>query len=276
MPYEGCRFLPREGTTAEGYALAGYDRALQAVAERLRGALGKRCPKIVGLEPFTIQRGRVASYVTPEVLPRLDALAFHLYGSGVADADQSAFHRRLREQRAAFPKTPLLQTAFLEGDTFVKLASQIHDTLTVGEASGYFIWMASRSFQSPSGAMVYFDPVSGVIERRERFYAVKHWSAFVGEGWSRAEAECPDSELRLSAFVQPRQRQAVAVFLNPTGGEKKIALAPPPGYTASEIFRSSQGEDGERWRPLGPLPADNLAVLPRRSMATVRFFAKES
>lgn len=141
---------------------------------------------------------------------------------GADKADQTQFHTALKAQRAAFPNTPLLQTEFLEGDTFVKLATQIHDTLVIGEASGYFIWMASRSFQSPSWAMVYLDPVSGVIERRERFYAMKHYSAFVGEGWNRIE--------------------------------------------------SSQGEDGERWRPLGKLPADTLMTLPRRSLATIRFF----
>lgn len=277
VSYEGCRFLPTEGKTREGYELAGYDKALAAVAERVGKTLGKNAPKIVGPEPFTIQvdgsgKGRVQSYVTPDVLARLDALAFHIYGSGAERADQTPFHNALRAQRAAFPKTPLMQTEFLEGDTFIKLATQIHDTLVIGEASAYFIWMASRSFHTPSWGMVYFDPNTGVIERRERFYAMKHYSAFVGEGWSRIEAACADPEIRLSAFVQPQQRQAVAVFLNPTDKEKKVALTPPLGYNSSEIFRSSQGEDGERWRPLGKLPPDSTVTLLKRSLVTVRFF----
>jgi glucuronoarabinoxylan endo-1,4-beta-xylanase len=277
VSYEGCRFLPTEGKTREGYELAGYDKALAAVSDLIRKTLGRSAPKIAGPEPFTIQvdgsgKGRVQSYVTPDVLARLDALAFHIYGSGAEKTDQTQFHNALKAQRAAFPKTPLMQTEFLEGDTFLKLATQIHDTLVIGEASAYFIWMASRSFHSPSWGMVYFDPNTGVIERRERFYAMKHYSAFVGESWSRVEAECADPEIRLSAFVQPKQKQAVAIFLNPTDKEKKIALTPPLGYTQSEIFRSSQGEDGERWRPLGKLPADGTLTLLKRSLVTVRFF----
>ena len=277
VSYEGCRFLPTEGKTREGYSLAGYDKALAAVADLIRKTLGRSAPKITGPEPFTIQldgsgKGRVQSYVTPDVLAHLDALTFHIYGSGAEKADQTPFHNALKAQRAAFPKTPLMQTEFLEGDTFIKLATQIHDTLVVGEASAYFIWMASRSFHTPSWGMVYFDPNTGVIERRERFYAMKHYSAFIGEGWSRVEAECADSDIRLSAFVQPQQKQAVAVLLNPTDKEKKVALTPPLGYNSSEIFRSSQGEDGERWRPLGKQPTDSLVTLPKRSLATVRFF----
>jgi O-glycosyl hydrolase len=277
VPYEGCRFLPTEGTTREGYALAGYDKTLTAVATLLRQKLGKNTPKITGPEPFTVQVngqgiGRVQSYVSPSVLSQLDAITFHIYGSGAERVDQTQFHNALKAQKSAFPGTPMLQTEFLEGDTFIKLATQIHDTLVVGEASGYFIWMASRSFATPGLAMVYFDPITGAIEKRERFYAMKHYSAFVGEGWNRVETECGDTEIRLSAFVQPTQKQAVAVFINPTDKEKKVTLASPSGYNNSEVFRSSQGEDGEHWRPLGTLDKNTPLTLLKRSMITVRFF----
>lgn len=277
VSYEGCRFLPSEGKTREGYELAGYDKALTAVSELLRQTLGKSAPKITGPEPFTIQldgsgKGRVQSYVTPEVLAKLDALVFHIYGSGAERADQTQFHNALKAQRAAFPSKPLLQTEFLEGDTFIKLATQIHDTLVIGEASGYFIWMASRSFHTPSWGMVYFDPNTGVIERRERFYAMKHYSAFVGEGWSRIEATCDDPEVRVSAFIQPKRNEVVVVLLNPGATEKKVTLTPPAGLSQSESFRSSQGEDGERWRPLGKLPDDATVTLLKRSLVTVRFY----
>jgi hypothetical protein len=101
---------------------------------------------------------------------------------------------------------------------------------------------------------------------------MKHYSAFVGGGWNRVEAACDDADIRISAFAQPAQKQAVVVFINPTEKEKKVTLMPPVGYTNSEIFRSSQGEDGEHWRPLGVLGKNTPLTLLKRSMITVRWF----
>jgi hypothetical protein len=111
------------------------------------------------------------------------------------------------------------------------------------------------------------------VERRERFYAVKHFSAFVGEGWSRVDADCADSELKTSAYIGPGGTSLVAVLINPTRTERRVTLQPDGGFEGAEsqVYRSTEGESGERWRGLGALPADRSVTLPPRSVATIRW-----
>jgi len=292
VSYEGCRFLPTEGKDEKGYEIAGYDRALDAVSTRLADRFGATAPKIVGPEPFTIQIGgdgknRVQNFVDPTTLPgqvslsHLFGVSFHIYGSGAGEADPAKFNAALNSVRDAYRTPPvakpLFQTEFLEGDTFLALGSLIHDSLTRADASAYFVWMLARSTKSPGLAMVYFNPDTGTVEKRERFYAMKHYSAFVGEGWHRISADCGNPNLKLSAFLSPDQNALVAVLINPTGGEQKVSLQPTgSAFTSATTaaFRSSQGEDGERWRDLGALPAGNVVTLTRRSMVTVKFTRK--
>jgi O-glycosyl hydrolase len=126
-------------------------------------------------------------------------------------------------------------------------------------------------------ALVYYNPYDGSVERRERFYAVKHFSAFVGEGYHRIEADSSDPAIQLSAYIGPNGGPLVAVLINPTGTERRIRLALEGGRyqdskqdAKTEVYRSTEGESGERWRDLGALGADNMVTLPPRSVATIK------
>ena len=97
------------------------------------------------------------------------------------------------------------------------MAGIINDTFTLGDASAYLVWIAARDAHGPGYALVYFNPTDGSVERRERFYAVKAFSEFVGEGWHRVDADCPaDPALKLSAYIGPNRGDLVAVLINPT------------------------------------------------------------
>jgi O-glycosyl hydrolase len=293
VSYEGCRFLPSEGIGVEGFPYAGYDRALIAVSDRLNSALGKDAPRIIGPETFTIRTEKDTNHLTKfidpttetgkSILSRLYGVSFHIYGSGAEAPETSTFHTALNTVRDAYRSNgvdkPLFQTEFLEGDTMMALAGMIHDTFTYGDASAYFVWILARSVNQPGYAMVYYNPYDGSVERRERFYAVKHFSAFVGEGYHRIETECADASVKLSAYISADKKRLVTVAINPTGQEKRVQLTPDGTAFASAttaIYRSTQGESGERWRAVGPLPTDRTVVLPPRSIATVTFDAKAS
>ncbi len=288
ISYEGCRFLPSEGRGSNGFEFAGYDQALEAVHKRITESFGKQAPKIVGPETFTIRiensgRDHLQEFLdpaTPEgkgVLKNLFGISYHIYGSGTNDADKSKFPRALESVRKAFNPDgkgyPIFQTEFLEGNNLTDVASYISDTMTVGGASAYMVWISARNAQGPGFALVYFNPYDGSVERRERFYAVKHFSAFVGEGWSRVEADCSDPSLKLSAFVGPKNAQLVTVVVNPSGQPVKIEVKlDDPNWlkAGSNLFRTVEGEGGERWRDLGPLPNDRIITLPPKSVVTVR------
>lgn len=284
VSYEGCEFLPTEGSGKGGAQFAGYDRALAAVADRLN-ALGKDSPRILGPETFTIKtdsdgRSHVQKYVDPTTeagrssLSRLFGVSFHIYGSGAESPDPAQFHRFLADIRETYlpdwKGKPLFQTEFIHGPSLTALAGQIHDCFTIGEVSAYFVWILARGLHQPGFALVYYNTQDGSVERRERFYAVKHFSAFVGEGWTRVESVFDDPEVKVSAYVGPG-RQLSVVLINPTKAERRVALQPDGGYAAATVYRSTEGEDGEKWRELGALPADRTVELPPRSVATVHY-----
>jgi len=284
VTYEGCEFLPTEGTGKNGYSFAGYDRALAAVSDRLSGALGVQAPKIVGPETFTISGDHVKNYVDPTTpagkatLARLFGVSFHIYGSGASTPDQTEFHGLLEKLRSTFQpdgnSKPLFQNEFLEGASLTSVASMISDTFTIGNASAYLVWMSARNASQAGYALVFFNPYDGSVERRERFYAVKHFSEFVGEGWRRIEAESGDPSVRLSAYLKADRSQLVAVLVNATDQEKKVALNPDGTDFANSktaSFRSSEGDGGERWHELGALGADHVITLTPHSVVTVKF-----
>lgn len=291
--YEGCLFLPTEGTDAKGHAAAGYDRALAAVSDRLTGALGAQTPKIIGPETFSIKTSpndpnHVIRFVDPATatgradLARLFGVSFHLYGAGATGAaavnNPTLFKTSLNSIRDAYRTggvdKPLFQTEFLEGDTLTTVAGLISDTFTEADAGAYLVWIAARNAQGPGYALVYYNPADGSIERRERFYAVKAFSEFVGEGWRRVDADCGDPAVKLSAYIGPASRDLVAVLINPTGQERRVALTADGDAfqnATTAAYRSSEGEAGEHWRELGALPAGNVVTLIPRSVVTVKF-----
>ena len=292
--YEGCLFLPVEGANPKGDKIAGYDRALAAVSDRLMGALGASAPKIVGPETFSLKTStgnpnHVLNYINPEgatgkaELSRLFGVSFHIYGAGAAGGeggpDPARFKTGLNQVREAYradgADKPLFQTEFLEGDSLTSVAGIISDTFTEGDVSAYLVWIAARSVKQPGGyALVYYNPDDGSVERRERFYAVKAFSEFVGEGWHRVAADCGDPGLKFSAYVGPHAGDLVTVLVNPTGQPHRVTLAPDgDAYrdAATAVYRSSEGEVGEHWHELGALPSGNVVTLTPRSVVTVRF-----
>src|SRR5271166_2591026 len=102
----------------------------------------------------------------------------------------------------------------------------IHATFVYGGGSAYLVWILARSVNQPGFALVYYNPYDGSVERRERFYAVKHFSAFVGEGYHRVDADCSDPALKLSAYVGPDGGPLIAVVINSTAEERRIRLVP--------------------------------------------------
>lgn len=291
--YEGCVFLPTEGTTPTGIALAGYDQALTTVSRRLTSALGAQAPKIVGPETFSLKTSpndpnHVTKFIDPaspvgkEALSHLFGISFHIYGTGAvgneAVRNPALFQTALNEVRDAYRTAgvdkPLFQTEYLEGESLTAVAGIISDMFTKGDVSAYLVWISARSVVGPGYGLVYFNPTDGSIERRDRFYAVKAFSEYVGEGWHRVETRCDNAALKLSAYIGPQKRDLVVVLINPTGQAQRATVAPDDSRFKNakiDIHRSSEGESGERWRDLGKYPADGVVTLLPRSVVTIHF-----
>jgi glucuronoarabinoxylan endo-1,4-beta-xylanase len=295
--YEGMKFLPTEGIGRGGFHFAGYDRAIAAVQPRLQGAFGAETPKIVGPETFTLQvndKGilNVRPYADPatpqgrETLSHLWGISFHFYGSGAGPKDNDPGQKRFQNALTVAAKTyhdpqhkidkPLFQTEYIEGDTLTKLGGIMHESLTKGEVGAYLVWVLTRKYDPSSSMLVSFSlDGSREIRRHDRFWAMKHFSYFVGEGWRRVEAEVTDPEVKLSAYRSPSGGSLVAVAINPTDTPRRVVFAPDgAGFKsggAAETYRSTEGDAGEHWHKLGPLAPGQAVEMPPKSMVTLRF-----
>lgn len=298
--YEGMKLLPTEGIGRGGYPFAGYDRALAAVHKRLTGEFGAATPKIVGPETFSLQVNpngvlNLRPYADPttpkgrETLSQLWGVSFHLYGSGAGPKDNDPDQKRFHTALAAAAKTyhdpehgiekPLFETEYTEGDTLTRLGSIMNDTLTTGEAGAYLVWLLTRKYDPTSSMLVSFLLDGGKdIRRHDRFWAMKHFSYFVGEGWRRVDADTSDAQIKLSAYRSPSGDSLVAVAVNPTDTARSLRFSPDgAGFDrlgAAEAYRSTEGDSGEHWRSLGPIAYGQTVEMPPRSMLTLRFLKR--
>lgn len=285
VTYEGCEFVGTEGQKKDGFELAGYSEALAATHTRIASEFGKDAPGITGPENFTIRLdsgdSQVKRYLDPETawgkqsLSLLSNISFHIYGNGAEAADPTRYRAALgrlkevyRDYKAA---KPLMETEFLEGVDLVQQASMISDAFVYGDVSAYFVWIIARGVHQPGNALVYYNLSDGSVERRGRFYAVKHFSQFIGEGWHRVEAAVPNDGLRVSAFRKDDGKEAALVLVNPTASPVTLKIpASLAGFGLPKLYRSSETEAGEKFRELGEVKDGTVLLLPR-SVATLHW-----
>ncbi|MBC8134811.1 MAG: hypothetical protein H8F28_02870 [Fibrella sp.] len=174
---------------------------------------------------------------------------------------------------------PLFQTEYIEGDTLTKLGNIMHESLTTGENSAYLVWVLTRKYDPSSSMLVSFSLDGGKeIRRHDRFWAMKHFSYFVGEGWRRVDATISDPAVKLSAYRSPAGTALVTVAVNPTDTPQKVIITTVgTGYDrmpAVEAYRSTEGDAGEHWHSIGSVPPGQTVEMPPKSMLTLRFMKK--
>jgi O-glycosyl hydrolase len=113
--------------------------------------------------------------------------------------------------------------------------------------------------------------LDGSVERRGRFYAIKHFSNFIGAGWHRVDASTTDADVRVSAYKKDDNSEAALVLVNP--GTKPLTFKLPPaaiGFKNPKLYRSTETEAGEKFRELGEVK-DGVVTLLGRGVATLHW-----
>jgi glucuronoarabinoxylan endo-1,4-beta-xylanase len=289
--WESCLFKPHETTDEKGMAYAGYDKALDAVARRLRSL--PKAPKLLGPETLGLDGGSVQNYLGPKdsaTIGSLYGVAHHLY-SGGTHQDPDTFIPALHAVRDAYPNQPRWMTEFGRSDGF-QTAWCIHNCLTEEDAVAYVYW---AGIWPGEDTLIRIDnpfrprdtwKMSNGFEPTDRYYGLKHFSYFVGPGYKRVDARASDPSLKVSAFISPDRSRLVMVALNTSttapaslslslhGFSTRAASAiyrsvlPPPAVTPTQGEKVGTNGPGERFQSLGPLPHDGHIFLPPRSIVT--------
>jgi hypothetical protein len=115
----------------------------------------------------------------------------------------------------------------------MNLAKLMHNALTVEEVSAYLYW--ELFWASPSGLVSLTSPTPTI---NSIYYAFKHYSYFTDPNWQRVDANTNSSNLRISAFISPNNRQLSAIILNTSTSDINLSLS----------FNGFNIADGNVWR----------------------------
>lgn len=214
--WEGCVFQPSE---VGGYP--GYDRALEAVAERF--AELDAAPRLLGPESARIHEQRVESYYDQLDPTLLYGVAHHLYGGDWQNPD--SFLDPMQGVRLAVDPLPIFQTEYATGEG-------TPDPLLYG---GFEIaWlMANSLLESNAASFIYWEliwPGSGLVALtqegyviRDQYHAMRHFSRYTDPGDVRVGADSSSSFLRTTAFLSEEDRLTV-VLLNVGARPQDVTL----------------------------------------------------
>lgn len=264
---DACRLLPTEGTTelnGKEIRLAGYLEAAQAVLDEIKDLPDP--PRLYGPETTTLNAVPRYEPVLAEGL--LAAVAIHMYGANVENPrrDEMNVVRAL----AAEYDLPVFQSeAMNEG---LETATLIHTAMVEGNATVYL----QNDFVSPVGAL---DPNQNAFIQLEEegytiqgpYYAMQHFSAHTGPGWTRVFAAAEKGGLLTSAWIAPDEEALTVVLVN-TGTEPLVADLDldeeRKTLTSSSVTQTVYTPSLEH-KNLGALPKDGRIEIPAQSTVTV-------
>lgn len=271
-PWNSCIFSPSEAVDTN---IAAYDKAFEAVWQKLNASMGSNMPKM--LAPETSSLGNAKRYIQYlEGLSHFYGYATHLYDcSGCGSApdrfipSMSSFNNFVMQHI----NKPIFQTEFEDGPTpwanAISAALVIHNALTVEKVSAYLYW---DLFWGPGTALVSMnDSTSYTI--KPTYYTFKQYSAFIHAGWQRVEASTDNTGLRISAYISPDNKKLTAVIINTTDSTNISFNLSINNFSISkgEIYRSSQNENCAL---IGNYNGKTPLEVPANSVTTLSLTAK--
>jgi O-glycosyl hydrolase len=264
--YESCKFLPTETSS-----YAGYDKAFEAVYQKLNSAMGPNMPKM--LAPETIGFGGAQAYINSLIdVNHVYGYAHHLYSDGDYDYPDS-FVPGMQNFASLNSYKPLLQTEYakLTGttsdfDAAMNMARHIHNSLVYEGVCSYFYW---DLFWGVDGGLVTF-PTYGSSSYiiNPTYYVFKHYSKFTDPGWYLVGSSINSGNLRITAFKSPDNTKLTLVVLNKSNALDVYILLSLAGFNsaASAVYRSSATE---HWAYMGTFNPSQHLRCPKQSITTI-------
>jgi glucuronoarabinoxylan endo-1,4-beta-xylanase len=243
-PWESCIFTASETLDTN---IAAYDKAFEAVWQKLNVSMGANMPKM--LAPETSSLGNAKRYIQYlEGQNHFYGYATHLYDcSGCGSApdrfipSMGSFSNFVAQHR----NKPVFQTEFEDGAgtwaNAINTALVMHNSLTITNAAAYLYW---DLFWTPGTALVSMND-SNSYTIKPSYYTFKQYSAFIDADWQRVEASTDNTGLRISAYISPDNKKLTAIIINTTDSTNISLDLSVKNFTISkgEIYRSSQNEN---------------------------------
>jgi glucuronoarabinoxylan endo-1,4-beta-xylanase len=278
--WDSCVFHPSEDNVG-GTNYASYSKALDATYQRLAALPSP--PKILGPEVVGTGYNAVQNYAATMNAGSLYGIAHHLYHGGSASSADS-FLTSISGITNVFPSKPRFMTEY--GDTdMMQTALLMHHSLTAEEVSGYMFWSliwpvggpALLIQENPWSRSSWTNAPPGTTTQSHgywltpQYYAVKHFSYFIGNGFRRVDTPGSDRNIRLSAYLSPEGNKLVAVMINTNSSASAVSLTANGFSVANSAVYQTVGTNAQtsQFASLGTAPANLTWSLPGYSLTTV-------
>ncbi|GMK40650.1 hypothetical protein PCCS19_37060 [Paenibacillus sp. CCS19] len=202
-----------------------------------------------------------------EVLSKsIDAYAVHSYWATEKDKRIAAEYFSQFEDML-----PLYQTEWCEMvnggaatlDAALTLAKTIHEDMTILNVSTWEQWLAVAKGDYRD-ALVYVNESTREFGAAKRMWSFGNYAKFIKPGYHRIETDNGDSDILVSAYASPNEKETVIVAINTSASEKPITFGDLKGKKAS-IYETSNNADLALVKEVNGL---KHYVLPAESVTT--------
>jgi glucuronoarabinoxylan endo-1,4-beta-xylanase len=268
--YESCKFLPAETST-----YAGFDKAFEAVYQKLNSVFGSNMPKM--LPPETMGMNGAGAYIDALIdANHAYGFAHHYYSDGSYDSPDS-FIGAMNNFRSQYGYKPLFQTEYERLDppyddftAAMNMARHMHNSLVYEGISSYFHWCLFWEGTSGLVSLPSYGSRNYVVN--PTYYTFKHYAKFTDPGWVRSDANNSEPNyLRITAFKDACEPNASIVIINTSTDTDINLMLTLTGYTPqnSGIY---QTKSDANFAYIGTFSPSTEVLLPKKSITTIHLW----
>lgn len=265
---ETCRFFANETVPATTSGSASYRLALQAVANKIGNET--KAPQLIAVDAETHQAFSTTA-PTVSALSSVNYLGFHNYGTNDFAGVKADYNGRkgwmTEWGKDASPTDPIGIK-----ESWMLLATNIHQTLVESDASAYLAWrMVHGNNTGQVWAMIGVENQQYQVQNS--FYVVKHFAKEISAGHQRFEvtkASGSNANIRVSGYIHPAGNKVTLIVLNTGGTDDTISLRLRGlPVTTATAFRTRQYDIGSSpYHSLGAVNLANNQTISKNSITT--------
>ena len=151
----------------------------------------------------------------------------------------------------------------------LNLAKLMFNALTIENVS-YFYWGLWWTTDDGEGLIYLPSGNSSTYQLLPEYFAFKHYSAFIHEGWRRLDVDTSDGNLHASAFASPNRDKMTVVVVNDDNWAKQWDFNfDNATVSGGAVYQSTASNDCENIGSFYSRKVAALLVFPPKSITTL-------
>jgi glucuronoarabinoxylan endo-1,4-beta-xylanase len=275
---ETCRLVANETVPATTSGSASYKKALEAVYNRIKNE-----PKIPQFMAVDAETHSAFNTIGPTVsgLSFVNHMGFHNYGSNNFTQVKNNYNGNRGWMTEWGDDATIVDGIVTDPgirEDWMILATNIHDTLVLSDASAYLCWrMVHGANTGQVWAMIGVNAPSTTNRQfavQNAFHVVKHYAKEISPGDQRFDVTGSTTNISISGFINSTGRKLTLIALNEgtTATNLSLRLSGLPVASAAAFQTTQTGTNAAAltnpYQALGSIDPNQSQPLPARSMTT--------